>query len=128
MLRLCCIAGVLALAGCGAEEPSPPADEPTATRLEVALRPQGPGGPVERRTVTEAPRGITPSDFEPVPDDVACTQIFGGPQTARVTGTLRGTPVDARFSRTDGCEIARWDAVAALLGPGDGPVGPSTGP
>lgn len=51
----------------------------------------------------------------PVPADAMCTQIFGGPQTATVTGTFRGEPVNAEFSRTDGCEIARWDKHAALL-------------
>jgi hypothetical protein len=32
-----------------------------------------------------------------------------------VTGTFRGKPVDARFKRTDGCEIGRWDAYVGLL-------------
>lgn len=53
--------------------------------------------------------------FAPVPPDTMCTEIYGGPQTATVTGTFRGEPVDAEFSRTDGCQIARWDAHAALL-------------
>lgn len=55
------------------------------------------------------------SPFAPVPKNVACTEIYGGPQTARVTGTFRGEPVAAEFNRTNGCEIARWDAHAALL-------------
>jgi predicted small secreted protein len=53
--------------------------------------------------------------FAPVPPDAMCTEIYGGPQTATVTGTLRGEPVTARFSRTDGCQIARWDKHAVLL-------------
>jgi hypothetical protein len=56
--------------------------------------------------------------FAPTPADAVCTQIYGGPQTATVTGTWRGTPVDARFDRTNGCEISRWDALGALLGRG----------
>ena len=44
-----------------------------------------------------------------------CTEIYGGPQTATVTGTFRGEPVSAEFSRTNGCEIARWDGHVALL-------------
>ena len=43
--------------------------------------------------------------------------IYGGPQVALVTGTLRGVKVWARFRRRDGCEIARWNRVAFLLGP-----------
>jgi hypothetical protein len=53
--------------------------------------------------------------FAPVPPDAMCTQIYGGPQTATVTGTFRAEPVNAEFNRTDGCEIARWDMHAALL-------------
>jgi len=53
--------------------------------------------------------------FAPVPPDAMCTEIYGGPQTATVTGTLRGEPVNARFSRTDGCQIDRWDRHVALL-------------
>ncbi|MFD1829061.1 SSI family serine proteinase inhibitor [Streptomyces desertarenae] len=56
--------------------------------------------------------------WQPVPEGAVCAQIHGGPATARVTGVWRGTRVDARFDRTDGCEIARWDAlVPALPGP-----------
>lgn len=54
--------------------------------------------------------------LRPVPKDQGCTEIYGGPQTATVRGRWRGEPVDARFSRTNGCEIARWDALAPLFG------------
>jgi hypothetical protein len=50
-----------------------------------------------------------------VPADRMCTQIFGGAQTAHISGTWQGKPVDARLSRTDGCQIARWDALVGLL-------------
>jgi Subtilisin inhibitor-like len=53
--------------------------------------------------------------FAPVPKDVACTEIYGGPQVAEVQGTFRGRRVDARFNRTNGCEIARWDEVQFLF-------------
>jgi hypothetical protein len=45
----------------------------------------------------------------------ACTQIYGGPQTARIRGTIEGREVNRRLSRTNGCEIADWDRVALLL-------------
>ncbi len=54
--------------------------------------------------------------FEPVPRDAVCTEIYGGPATAHVEGTVDGQSVNADFSRTNGCEIARWDALAGLLG------------
>ena len=49
--------------------------------------------------------------------DRVCTQIYGGPETARVTGTIDGEPVDRRFTRTNGCEIADFTAAAGLLQP-----------
>jgi hypothetical protein len=45
-----------------------------------------------------------------------CTQQYGGPQVAEVTGTFHGRPVRTDFRRTDGCEIARWNSLSALLG------------
>ena len=53
--------------------------------------------------------------FAPVPKGTACTQIYGGPQEADVTGTYRGQPVNAHFERGNGCEIARWDKVGFLF-------------
>lgn len=49
--------------------------------------------------------------------DVACTQVYGGPETATVRGTWQGQPVTSTFSRTDGCEIRRWDSLVGLLPP-----------
>ncbi|MFJ5708909.1 MULTISPECIES: SSI family serine proteinase inhibitor [unclassified Streptomyces] len=53
--------------------------------------------------------------FAPVPADRMCTQIYGGPVTAQVTGTWQGRRIDARFSRSNGCEIDRWENVEPLL-------------
>jgi hypothetical protein len=53
--------------------------------------------------------------FAPLPKGMLCTQIYGGPQTAKIEGTYRGVPTLAEFRRTDGCEISRWDAYAAVL-------------
>ena len=62
--------------------------------------------------------------FFPVPGPpMLCTQQYGGPQVALVTGTLGGRQVHCRFSLTDGCEIARWHALAPLLGGISGSTG-----
>jgi hypothetical protein len=53
--------------------------------------------------------------FAQTPKNVACTEIYGGPQKALVTGRFRGKLVRASFSRTDGCELARWNRVRFLL-------------
>lgn len=53
--------------------------------------------------------------FEPLPDDVMCSQQYGGPETAHVLGRWGGEPVDLELSRTDGCRIAQWDSLVPLL-------------
>jgi hypothetical protein len=58
--------------------------------------------------------------FAPVPRGIACTQIYGGPQKARVVGTVRGTKVWATFTRTDGCQIGRWQRLSPWLLPAGG--------
>jgi hypothetical protein len=59
---------------------------------------------------------LSVDSLAPVPRDMACTAIYGGPSLARVKGTARGEPVDERFSLEDGCQIARWERNRALLG------------
>jgi hypothetical protein len=53
--------------------------------------------------------------FEPLPEDVVCTEQYGGPQTAHVTGRWGGEPVDLQLSRTNGCRISQWDSLGPLL-------------
>jgi Subtilisin inhibitor-like len=53
--------------------------------------------------------------FRPVPTGLLCTQIYGGPQEAIVTGTVAGGRVWATFRRRDGCEIARWSRLGFLF-------------
>jgi subtilisin inhibitor-like len=58
--------------------------------------------------------------FAQVPKNAVCTEIYGGPQQARVVGTVKGQPVRATFSRTNGCEIARWQRISPWLVPPGG--------
>lgn len=53
--------------------------------------------------------------FAPVPERSLCTMQYGGPATAHVTGTWAGRPVDARYDRSDGCQIGRWDRLVPVL-------------
>lgn len=59
-----------------------------------------------------------PAILSPAPPrtDMACTMQYGGPATAKVTGAVNGKEVTAAFSRTDGCQIAMWDAAKSILG------------
>ena len=52
--------------------------------------------------------------------DQACTEQYGGPQQATVTGIVDDTPVDATFARTNGCEISAWNAAQDVLGASGG--------
>jgi hypothetical protein len=53
--------------------------------------------------------------LKPLPKNMMCTEIYGGAQTATIQGVWRGRTVRASFSRTNGCEIARWTALTGLL-------------
>jgi hypothetical protein len=64
-----------------------------------------------------------PALLAPVAQGLVCTQIYGGPQVARVTGTVAGQRVRATFSRTDGCQIARWAKLSPWLLPPGGVTG-----
>ncbi|MGR0161589.1 SSI family serine proteinase inhibitor [Paenarthrobacter nitroguajacolicus] len=52
----------------------------------------------------------------PARTDQACTMQYGGPATAKVTGSVDGKEVSASFNRTDGCQIGLWDAAKSVLG------------
>lgn len=53
--------------------------------------------------------------FEPTPKHQMCTQIYGGPEKATIKGTWQGEKVSATYSRKNGCEIHRWNAIKPVL-------------
>lgn len=125
-LTLAALLATGVLAACGQERA--PGSTTGARVVVVRVDPDGRGAraPVVRelrcrrdaassgcRALARAAR----STWSPVPRDAVCTQLYGGPQTARVTGEVGGRRVDARFTRRNGCEIARWERLAALLDP-----------
>jgi len=97
-------------------------------RADLTIRVRG--GPVLTWHLTCGPAGGSHPDPEracrvlagegasalsPVPKDRMCTEIYGGPQTAEITGTWRGEKVLASLKRTNGCELGRWSALEGLL-------------
>jgi hypothetical protein len=86
----------------------------TAHRVQ-ALHCEPVAGTIPARALACARLARIRTPFAPVPPGVACTQIYGGPQVALVTGTFRGHRIRTTFNRRDGCEIARWDAVRFLF-------------
>lgn len=51
--------------------------------------------------------------IEGPPADQICTEQYGGPDTATITGTIDETPVDTVIDRTNGCGISDWDDLLA---------------
>jgi Subtilisin inhibitor-like len=51
----------------------------------------------------------------PVASGRICSMIYGGPQTAFVSGTWHSVPVHERYSRANGCEIDRWKSMGPVL-------------
>jgi hypothetical protein len=115
---------VTLLAGCGSESDDDAGSASPAYDLTILYWPAGPGGDPVEATLTCDPDGGSHPDpaaacaalleneaaLQPVSRDVACTEIYGGNQIARITGS-----VQASFSRQNGCEIARWDALQPVL-------------
>ncbi len=99
--------------------------------LKVTVWPKGKSGSSRTWTLRcdyPGPRGTHPSPsgaclalarhpraLKPVPQGVGCTQQWDGPEVAYVRGGFRGKRVRAWFKRTNGCEIGRWNGLAALL-------------
>jgi len=110
-----------------APEPLPRGDRLTVTvqgvgdgadgRYEVRCRPSGGSHPDAAGACAALERNTRwgRDAFAPVPRDALCTMQYGGPATARVTGTWAGRPVDATYDRANGCAIARWDRLVPLL-------------
>ena len=139
-LLLIGLAGCAAPAGGSAASGSSSApsasDGSSADDLLIELN-RGDGTEIERYTLVcgAAPEGDHPDPaaacahlagvddpFAPLPTDSVCTEQYGGPETARFTGTWQGEPVDAEFSRTDGCHISQWEALGPVLPPVAGAV------
>ncbi|MEV6650013.1 SSI family serine proteinase inhibitor [Streptomyces sp. NPDC051219] len=59
--------------------------------------------------------GRDPFAPAPAPADQMCTQMYGGPATARVFGTWGGRQVDVTFDRTNGCGVSRWNDMEPVL-------------
>jgi hypothetical protein len=117
----------------GAGMPPPVRDEDRAgDHLTVTVRDAGPGADGTYELHCHPDRGSHPDPdgacavldqdtrwgrdtFAPVPEGSVCTMQYGGPATAHVTGTWAGRPVDARYDRSNGCQVSRWNRMVPLL-------------
>jgi hypothetical protein len=118
MRRLACLVPallVIACASCGddTEQPAAPADS-TELRVEVTE--------AASRPIRMTLRCGANCDVEALEDALeedperACTQQYGGPERAHVTGTLDGRPIDVTLDRADGCGIAAYETLFTAFG------------
>jgi hypothetical protein len=120
-----------ALAACGegavSTQPTQP-PRPQGSDLAVTVRASATSAPTTWSLTCDPPGGTHPdpagacqalagarSPFAETPRQQACTEIYGGDQLAEIAGTWRGEPVQASYSRANGCEIGRWDVLAAVF-------------
>ena len=54
--------------------------------------------------------------FAPPDKNLACIDLYGGPQQAIIAGKHEGKRVWIALSARNGCEIARWNKLRFLLG------------
>jgi len=126
-LGLILAAAAVGAAGCGDSDDASSGDAFAEgdSSLTVALDPDGQGGeaamtesvtcPGAAAAVCDAVASLPEDPAAPVPAQTACTEIYGGPDTLTIDGTLRGEPVDAEFTRANGCEIERFERFGGLL-------------
>ena len=73
------------------------------------------GDYIDPTTACATLKSVDINVFSPVPVGSVCTAIYGGPEKAVVNGTVNGRIVKSTFSRENGCEIARWNAIKGIL-------------
>ncbi|HZN22056.1 MAG TPA: SSI family serine proteinase inhibitor [Gaiellaceae bacterium] len=134
-LAVALVVAVAFLVGCGSASSAGTAAN---TSLTITYWPTGPSGAAKKTWRLRCnPAGGTlarpavacrrlaaggPKLFAAVPKNVMCAQVYGGPQTARVVGTLDGKRISARFGRSDGCELERWNRLSPWLLPRGGVI------
>ncbi|MFL4475015.1 hypothetical protein ACIPVK_13540 [Paeniglutamicibacter sp. MACA_103] len=132
-------AGVL-LAGCadaggpGASPGAPSSGQAPTADLQISIRANGTDESAHHHLLCNGPLALEQSEhpraaaacalLDASPQLLAppaagatrmCTQQYGGPAVARVTGTLGPRTVERGFDLRDGCGISDWTAALPLL-------------
>jgi hypothetical protein len=122
------IALLVAAVGCGAGEGAPTATPRTS--LQISFWPSGPdagapkrwtlrcdptGGTLPRRAAACTKLDAMTRPFAPLRKDLVCTEQYGGPGEAVVSGTFEGTRVWIRLTLRNGCEISRAKKLGFLV-------------
>jgi Subtilisin inhibitor-like len=132
------IAVIAAVVGCGSSAAGTAA--PPSTDLRISYFPQGrdeagkkawtlhcdpTAGTLPRRAAACQKLDAMTNPFARPRRNVTCTDVYGGPGQAVITGTYESRPVWVLLSQRNGCEISRWKKLAFLVG-GIAPGGSSS--
>jgi hypothetical protein len=125
------IATIIAVVGCGAGSAgtSTPATDlrisffdegrtetAQADRTLWTLRCGPVAGTLPKRVAACQKLASMKTPFAAIRKDMQCTQIYGGPEQAVITGTHKGQRIWVLLAQRNGCEIARWRKLAFLVG------------
>jgi hypothetical protein len=129
------IAVIAAVVGCGSSAAGTAAP---STDLRISYFPQGrdeagkkvwtlrcdpTAGTLPRRAAACQKLDAMTNPFARLRRNVMCTDVYGGPAQAVISGTYEGRPVWVLLSQRNGCEISRWKKLSFLIGgiaPGSG--------
>ena len=136
-MRIAALIALLAAVACGAGAGAPASGTSSRIDLKISYWPKGrDADAVQKWTLACAPAaGTLPQPaaacrklaamqrpFAPIPPDAVCTDVYGGPQVALITGTFRGARLWVTLRNRNGCEIARFKRLSFLV-PGYGTGG-----
>ena len=102
-----------------------------STLLSMTVWPQGlaKGQAIRYELSCAPPRGTVPNmeracaelavlgaaAFAPLPNNVICLDLFGGPQEAEVEGLVGGERVETVLRLRNECEISHWERLSAIV-------------
>jgi hypothetical protein len=124
--------GLLVLSGCQQENNSPPSLGADSNGLKIDLEPIKDNLSLEivyqddlnskkevknfscqKDSICPVYLFLKQVDFSLPPK--TCTQIYGGPEIVTLSGSIDGEEFDQQFTRTDGCQIKRFESLSPLL-------------
>ncbi len=78
--------------------------------MQWTLRCDPSGGTLPKRAAACQKLDTMKNPFLPMRKDLECTQVYGGPEQAVITGRYEGRPVWVLLARRNGCEIAAGES------------------
>ena len=127
-MRALLIAVLVAAVGCGAGQATTAATP--ETQLTISFWPEGrgtgepatytlrcgpAGGTVPRAAAVCSKLDSLATPFAPTRKNLVCTDQYGGPQQALITGRHKGNRVWTVIGMRNGCEISRAKRLAFLV-------------